>query len=131
MRTRKKHLHVVHFCQSYRKLTASTPRGLWRVGHTDHELNVLRKSERVSNPCQKTESGVCEEGLFTSAASPCIFRGPAENKFFLPSKKARGLKTEGAVMFCKRCTISCPRRLFKSASRPGRSVTGLMTIRRH
>lgn len=51
MPTRKrKHLHVVHFCQPYAKLTTSAPRGLWRVGHTDHELNVLRKRERVSNP---------------------------------------------------------------------------------
>jgi hypothetical protein len=67
--------------------------------------------------------------LLTSAASPCIFRGPTENMFFFPSKKARGLKTEGAVMFCRRCTISCPRRLFNSASRPGLSVRGVMTIR--
>src|SRR6266576_1942751 len=52
MPTRKrKHLHVVHFCQSYGKLTTSAPRGLWRVGHTDQELNVLRKREQsMSRP---------------------------------------------------------------------------------
>src|SRR6266849_5645968 len=127
MPTRKtKNLHVVYFCQPYEKLTTSAPRGLWRVGHTDQELiNMLCKRERVSNPCLDRK-----RSLFTSAASPCIFKGPTENRFFLPSKKARGLKTEGAVIFCKRCTISCPRRLLRSApSRPGRSATGLMTIR--
>ena len=43
MPTRKrKHLHVVHFCQLYAKLTTGAPRWLWRVRHTDQELNVLR-----------------------------------------------------------------------------------------
>ena len=42
--TRKReHLHVVHLRQPYAKLTAGTPGGLWRVRHTDHELDVSGK----------------------------------------------------------------------------------------
>ncbi len=126
---KRKHLHVVHLRQPYAKLTTGTPRGLRRVGHTDYELYPAQASPREQST-RSPRSLDRKRGFLTSAASPCIFRAPAENKFFLPSKKARGLKTEGAVMFCRRCTISCPRRLFKSASRPGRSVRGLMTIQR-
>jgi hypothetical protein len=55
---KRKRLHVVNFCQPYAKLTTGAPGRLWKVGHTDQELDVLRKRERVSNACKsRPEAG--------------------------------------------------------------------------